>query len=230
MNRTIDGMPMPTPPSILHQRKRPSPDNGQGEKAPPMKKMQLSSSTPKPTVFASDIVDRLKSLFPEHDVTSIPCKTARLFACFTLLAEQSVGQGNNSEMEQQRESRRNRSTKHVKPILPLLSALVNAEKTSLGSKVPRGTVQFSGFDYSSTAPPVDSLFGSQQHREAEIGALSQALDQVNLVRNSVENRDEIITCLESMISFLRVMEKNEGKDLRVECSKVSSVESSRVHD
>jgi hypothetical protein len=139
-----------------------------------------------------------------------------LFACFTLVAEQS------DQDEEQRESRRSRSSKHCKSILPLLSSLVFAEKTSLGSAVASSrTVQFSGFDCSSTAPPVDSLFGSHQHREAEIDALSQALDQVYALRSSVENKKEIIACLQAMIEFLRVMEKSEGAGLREECSKVS---------
>lgn len=109
----------------------------------------------------------------------------------------------------------------MKPILSFLSALVLAEKTSLGSSVASGTVQFSGFDYSSTAPPVDSLFGSNQHREAEIVALSEALEQVHALQSSVENKAEVVACLYSMIQFLRVMEdKKEGADLRLECARV----------
>jgi hypothetical protein len=108
------------------------------------------------------------------------------------------------------------------PSCPFSPSLVFAEKTSLGSAVASSrTVQFSGFDCSSTAPPVDSLFGSHQHREAEIDALSQALDQVYALRSSVENKKEIIACLQAMIEFLRVMEKSEGAGLREECSKVS---------
>ena len=102
-----------------------------------------------------------------------------------------------------------------------MSALVLAEKTSLGSpSTTSGTVQFSGFDCSSTQPPVDSVYGSIQHREAEIEALSQALDQIRLLRDDVENKTETITCLQAMIKFLRDMETSEGKDLRVECAKV----------
>jgi hypothetical protein len=144
-----------------------------------------------------------------------PCKSARLFACFTLVAEQS-----DQDNLEKRELRRGRATKHVKPLLPLLAALVHVEKTSLGSEVLNGIVTFSGFDCSSTPPPIDSLWGSIQHREAEIGALSQALDQVHTLLCSVENKEEVIACLQAMIKFLRDMEKREGADLRVECSKV----------
>jgi hypothetical protein len=121
---------------------------------------------------------------------------------------------------EQRESRRSRSIKNIKTIYPLLSALVIAEKTSLGSPVTSGTVQFSGFDCSSTFPPVDSVYGSIQHREAEIEALNEALDQVQTLRNNIENKEEAITCLQAMIQFLRDMEKSQGTELRVECSKV----------
>lgn len=81
-------------------------------------------------------------------------------------------------------------------------------------------MQFSGFDCSSTVPPVDSVYGSIQHREAEIEALSQALDQVHTLCDDVENKTETITCLQAMIKFLKDMETSEGKDLRVECAKV----------
>ena len=121
---------------------------------------------------------------------------------------------------EKRESRRGSAINHVKPLLPLLSALVHTEMTSLGSEVVNGTVHFSGFDCSSTLPPIDSLWGSIQHREAEIGALSEALDQVHTLLCSVENKEEIVACLQSMINFLRDMEKREGADLRGECSRV----------
>ncbi len=67
------------------------------------------------------------------------------------------------------------------------------------------------------------MYGSIQHREAEIEALSEALDQVHALRDDVENKNESITCLRAMIKFLRDMETSEGKDLRVECAKVPLV-------
>jgi hypothetical protein len=211
MSTTTALLQVPTP------RKRPPSDNEQTVLSQPLKKIQVVDPR-KDVINHSAIVDRILHCFPDHDVLSIPCKAARLFACFTLVADQS----NDQADDEIRESRGSGSIKHIKPIYPLLSALVLAEKTSLGSLSTSGTVQFSGFDCSSTQPPVDSVYGSIQHREAEIEALSEALDQVHALRDDVENKNESITCLRAMIKFLRDMETSEGKDLRVECAKTIS--------
>jgi hypothetical protein len=81
-------------------------------------------------------------------------------------------------------------------------------------------VYFSGFDCSSTPPPVDSLWGSQVYLEASIEALRHAVDEVHMLLSSVENNAEVVTCLKSLIAFLLKMETTEGKQMREECSKV----------
>ena len=125
---------------------------------------------------------------------------------------------------EQRVSRHERSVKHVKPLLPLLAALVHAEQTSLGRNLAaKSKVQFSGFDCSSTRPPVDSIRGSEFHSEASIRALMTAVDQVHALLGGDENgspTEEVAICLESLVDFLKEMENDAGAQMREECSKV----------
>jgi hypothetical protein len=186
-------------------------ENNQDQKMPHcLKEPQILDSGN--AVSASAITNRMKHLFPDNDVT--PCKSARIFACFTLVAEQQSQKTSSAGCE----SRHSRSAKHVKPLLSLLSALVTVEQTSLGGEVTQATVYFSGFDCSSTPPPVDSLWGSQVYLEASIEALGHAVNEFHKLRSSDENKAEVISCLESINSFLKEMESDEGAKMREECS------------
>jgi hypothetical protein len=71
----------PTPPSILNPRKRPSPSNDQV--AQPSKKLQLVDS--RNAVSASAITDRLRNLFPDHNVQSIVSQNACCFNVYTVI-------------------------------------------------------------------------------------------------------------------------------------------------
>jgi hypothetical protein len=64
------------------------------------------------------------------------------------------------------------------------------------------------------------LWGSQVYLEASIEALGRAVDEFHKLRSSGENSAEVISCLESINSFLKEMESNEGAQMREECSKV----------
>ena len=66
---TETALHVPTPPSILKPRKRPSPDNEQTV-SQPLKKIQIVDSR-KDIINHSAIVDRIRNVFPDHDVLSI---------------------------------------------------------------------------------------------------------------------------------------------------------------
>jgi hypothetical protein len=68
MSTTAD-IRVPTPPSILKPRKRPSPEN-ELVLSQPLKKIQLVDSR-KGAITHSVIVDRVRNVFPDHDVLSI---------------------------------------------------------------------------------------------------------------------------------------------------------------
>jgi hypothetical protein len=140
-----------------------------------------------------------------------PCVSARLFACFTLISEETskitTPGGRPSRRQQQ-------ST----PLHDLLKALVHVEHTSLGHIPQKRKVHFSGFDCSSTRPPVDSILGSQHHWESSIGALETAVDTLHsLVANPTE---DVITSLQSLVTFLQDIENETGAYYRQECSRV----------
>jgi hypothetical protein len=75
---------------------------------------------------------------------------------------------------------------HLQPILPLLQALVHVEVVALGHSQDNNTnnsssskrTHFSGFDCSSTQPPVDRVDGSNTHQQDSIEALVAAKEQV----------------------------------------------------
>jgi hypothetical protein len=201
-------------------------ENVQERKMPlPVKKVQVLDNGN--AVSACAITDQMEHMFPKNKAMSLPCHSARIFACFTLrLVDENLSQQTQTGSEG-RESRHRRSAKHVEPLLPLLSALVTVEQMSLVTNTGSANVSFSGFDCSSTEPPVGSLWGSQSRVEAIIEALGHAVGEFHRLRSSVEKRAEVISCLDSIILFLKEMESSEGTLMRDECSKVRTVRTVR---
>lgn len=94
----------------------------------------------------------------------------------------------------------------------------------MGHIPQKRVVHFSGFDCSSTRPPVDSILGSQHHWEASIGALETAVDELHSLLSGDENSSEelAVASLLSLVSFLYDMETDAGALMREECARVSS--------
>ena len=152
---------------------------------------------------------------PPYVHTPQPCMSARLFACYTLVSEQSDESGHAT--------RRDQSTKL--PILQLLQSMVHVESSSLGQTVEHKTVQFSAYEGSATRPPRDSVLGSHVPRHVNINAMVHALDQVNNLLESGQEKGEvliilILASLQGLSAFLTKLESNEdGKALRQVCAK-----------
>jgi hypothetical protein len=147
--------------------------------------------------------------------------SARLFACYTLIAEHQPQNPQQTPPPQGRMTRRGQSSKL--PILKVLQAFVHIESSSLGQTVEKKTVQFSAYDGSSTKPPRDSVLGSHVPRHANIDAMVQAMEEVNRLvshTSSEEGKKEIIASLQGLGSFLNKLEAlEEGTALRKVCAK-----------
>lgn len=148
--------------------------------------------------------------------------SSRLFACYTLVAEQeSVVQ---SKDDTPRMTRRRHSLQL--PILKLLQAFVDVESSSLGSgNVEKRTVQFSAYDGSSTKPPRDSVLGSHGPRHQNIEAMVKGLTVVQELLQQGDERETVLSSLESLRTFLAKVESREdGKALRAICNKSMPIE------
>jgi len=145
------------------------------------------------------------------------------------------------------------STATQLPVLPLLRALVHVEVVALGGTTYNNNnstthhpvqqqqqqqsfqkkTHFSGFDCSSTHPPVDRVDGSATHQQDSIDALVKAKDQIQLLHmESFENvtpggyRHAVQHCLVALVAFLRDTMAGESVasvQLRKECAKSVSV-------
>lgn len=113
----------------------------------------------------------------------------------------------------------------LEPILPLIRALVQTEVVSLehdvgGEKVTRErprAVAFSGFDCSSTKPPVDRVDGSAEHQSTSIRALTCVKDELETMIRGNELKLAVIHCLERMVAFLTETIKDD-ESLRTLCA------------
>lgn len=113
-----------------------------------------------------------------------PCVSARIFSAMSLL---------------------HKSSADFTPLLPLLHSLVNAEIVSLKSKEENNDVYFinkkvcfSGYDYSSTMPAVDSISGSHVDLVSSIDALTVVLREATKLPRAGCYLDLAIECLEGM--------------------------------
>ena len=140
--------------------------------------------------------------------------SARLFACFTLVSEKE-----SNDQQTGRTTRRGHS--HKLPTHQLLQSLVHVESSSLGqTPVEKKTVQFSAYEGSATRPPRDSVLGSHVPRHVSIQAMVDAMETVNHVLQSHQERDDVLACLKSLGMFLKQVEHaDEGKVLRQLCAK-----------
>ena len=114
--------------------------------------------------------------------------------------------------------------------MPFLQALVQVEMTSLevdgAETVPRERprrIAFSGFDCSSTKPPVDRVDGSGQHQSNSIVALSRAKDILeDLIMDKISH-SRVVHCLERAIDFLSVTLVNDETLQNVCAASISKV-------
>lgn len=113
-----------------------------------------------------------------------PCVSARIFSTMRLIY------ANNEDFRH---------------ILPLLTSLVNAEVVSLKSRDENRDVYFinkrvcfSGYDYSSTMPAVDSIDGSHVDLMSSIEALKEVLQQAQQIAQPAHYLDQAIGCLNDM--------------------------------
>ena len=120
--------------------------------------------------------------------------------------------------------------------MPLLGSIVRVEMTSLEDQDESPSslankrarkVHFSGFDCSSTKPPVDAKVGSHSHHEDCISALILAAHQLKALtdaaRSNSENHDSlqrIVCALKSITSFLKQLA--QSTDILRECAKVGT--------
>mmetsp|Transcript_26723 Transcript_26723/g.56287 ORF Transcript_26723/g.56287 Transcript_26723/m.56287 type:complete len:1040 (+) Transcript_26723:308-3427(+) len=134
--------------------------------------------------LSSDVIDEcMRKIFSQFKVYNYPCVSARIFAAMSSVMP-------DEEFE---------------PLLPLFSSLVNSEIISLQSKDEfrdvyffKKKVCFSGFDYSSTVPAVDSISGSQMDLNSNIDALREVLREAQLVPRPMYYMGSAIQCLEEM--------------------------------
>lgn len=115
-----------------------------------------------------------------------PCVSARIFSAMSLIY------ANNEDF---------------RPILPLLTSLVNAEVVSLKNSDENHDVYFinkrvcfSGYDYSSTMPAVDSIDGSHVDLMSSIEALKIVLQEAQQITQPAHYLDQAIGCLNDMES------------------------------
>ena len=141
--------------------------------------------------------------------------SARLFACFSIVAEEEEEEGEQPLLPKKKKKNggivTRRGTSSRLPIVSLLRSLVHAECVALGQSVERGRVQFSGFDGSSTQPPRDSVLGSDQARASSIDATVAALNEAHkLVQQQQQHGndgeddddDETRQCVQCLCQFL----------------------------
>jgi len=131
-----------------------------------------------------DIEGTMKTTFSDFKVYNYPCVSARIFSTMSLLY------ANNEDF---------------RPILPLLTSLVNAEVVSLKSRDENRDVYFinkrvcfSGYDYSSTMPAVDSIDGSHVDLMSSIEALKEVLQEAQQIAQPAHYLDQAIGCLNDM--------------------------------
>lgn len=129
-----------------------------------------------------------------------------MFACFSLVAETTIPV---SEDTPRRSSRRQNSERVLQPILSFLKALVHVEVSSLEVDANENVVRdrprriaFSGFDCSSTKPPVDRIDGSGEHQSNLINALSSAKGAMDALIMDKKNHSSVVQCLEKLIEFM----------------------------
>eukprot|EP00977_Amphora_coffeiformis_P008205 scaffold1834_cov175-Amphora_coffeaeformis.AAC.11 len=164
--------------------------------------------------------NRIKQLFSDSRVLLLPCTSARLFACFSLVAESNAA----VEDTPQRSTRRQKSQGALEPIIPFLRALVQTEVSSLELDATEATsrdrprrIAFSGFDCSSTKPPVDRVDGSGEHQSNSIQALSTAKDALDALISNKKIHSFAIFCLEKLIEFM-TLTLREDKSLQMVCA------------
>ena len=149
------------------------------------------------------------------------CVSARIFASYALTHNHGSRNLGNLSMR-------------VKPLMPLLTSLVNVEMTSLDerdivtSRIRKENrrVHFSGFDCSSTKPPVEAKVGSHEHQQDCISDMMLASDQIQtLIKHScadAENDVEsslVVRAVKSLLHFLSKM--SNDTHLKRECALVS---------
>ena len=152
------------------------------------------------------------------------CVSARIFACYALA--HSNGSRSSTFGD-------NTVSMRVKPLMPLLASLVRVEMTSLeerdivSSRIRKESrrVHFSGFDCSSTKPPVEAKVGSHEHQQDSISEMILVSQQIKTLIDhrdtDVENNGDsslVVRALRSLLNFLTRM----SKDTRMmrECAKV----------
>jgi hypothetical protein len=118
--------------------------------------------------------------------------------------------------------------------MPLVKALVRVEMTSLedqdechssAASKPNRRVHFSGFDCSSTKPPVDAKVGSHNHQQDCISALIFATQQMKALSEPAQANSEnyhrlpiIARALKAAIAFLKQL--SLSNQVLGECAKV----------
>jgi len=133
---------------------------------------------------------------------------------------------NNATIEDtpQRSTRRQKSRGALEPLMPFLKALVQTEVSSLEVDASEATsrdrprlIAFSGFDCSSTKPPVDRVDGSGEHQSHSIQALSTAKDALDALISNKKSHSFAIHCLEKLIEFMTLTLK-EDTSLQMVCA------------
>ena len=168
--------------------------------------VSLSDISTKSDLKVSELNKRVKQLFPDPRVLPLPCTSARLFASFCLISHNPP---ETSLDDTPRRSQRRQKQMALQPILPFLQSLVLVEVVSLeveaGDGMPRPRpcrIAFSGFDCSSTRPPVDRIDGSGEHQSNSIRTLSLAKEALDVLISDKKSHVSIIRCLERLIHFL----------------------------
>ncbi|KAL7581157.1 hypothetical protein ACA910_005948 [Epithemia clementina (nom. ined.)] len=136
------------------------------------------TSTDSSRLKMTELNEEVKRTFGEvlEDMAT-PCLSSRIFAAFLLSAEKRG---------------LTRRALDESCILPFLRSLVKAEAVSLRGWVldqPK-SVDFCGFDYSSTFPPVDRVQGSGTNQEDCIAALLCAKREVESLFSPRRNKNE----------------------------------------
>mmetsp|Transcript_15809 Transcript_15809/g.22495 ORF Transcript_15809/g.22495 Transcript_15809/m.22495 type:complete len:715 (+) Transcript_15809:46-2190(+) len=150
-------------------------------------------------------------LFKNSESETMPCISARLFACLYIIIEKLPS----------KVSRKHYVDK-ISFILPLLKSLVQAEVSSLkGLELKRDGSQvrkqfFCSFDFSSTMTAVDSVYGSNLHVERCIKALQEVLEEMDALRQDVLVNQNISAC--NLLIFLLFEFERKGNTLAQVCS------------
>ncbi|KAL7510278.1 hypothetical protein ACHAXN_008990 [Cyclotella atomus] len=138
------------------------------------------------------VEERMKTMFGEFKIYNYPCVSARIFSAMSLILT------NNEEFS---------------ALLPLLTSLVTAEIVSLQNRDENRDVYFinkrvcfSGYDYSSTMPAVDSIDGSHVDLVSSIEALKNVLQEAQKLSPPARVLESAIRCLDDMGSCDNVSE------------------------